>query len=113
MVKKSNGFATKYYTENGTIKNPDISNRRRIYLDTAQIYIHPTARRVFKIVFKALIMVLKALIFAIIFGSIGQLVRAEGIANKPRFVTVLEAGFEVGNVRQMLLIKLMVGQQVG
>ena len=89
MVKKSKGFATTYYTENGTIKNPDISNRRRIYLDTAQIYIHPvqiyihpTVRRVFNIVFKALIMVFKALIFAIIFGFIGQLVRAEGIASK-------------------------------
>jgi len=112
MVKKSKGFATRYYTENGTIKNPDISNRRRIYLDTVQIYIHPTARRVFKVVFKALIMVFKTLIFAIIFGSIGQHARAEGIANKPQFVTVLETGFELGNVRQMLLFRLMVGQQV-
>ena len=69
MVKKSNGFATRYYTENGTIKNPDISNRRRIYLDTILIYIHPAARRVLKMVFIALIL-------AIIFGSIGQSIRA-------------------------------------
>ena len=95
MVKKSKGFATTYYTENGTIKNPDISNRRRIYLGTAQIYIHPvqiyihpTVRRVFNIVFKALIMVVKALIFAIIFGSIGQFLRAESITSKPQIGTV-------------------------
>lgn len=62
-------FATGYYTENGTIKNPDISNRRRIYLDTILIYIHPAARRVLKMVFIALIL-------AIIFGSIGQSIRA-------------------------------------
>ena len=48
MVGKLKGFATTYYTENGTIKNPDISNRRRIYLDTAQIYIHPTPGKVSK-----------------------------------------------------------------
>lgn len=88
MVGKLKGFATTYYTENGTIKNPDISNRRRIYLDTAQIYIHPIVRRVFNIVFKALIMVVKALIFAIIFGSIGQLLRAESITSKPQIGTV-------------------------
>ena len=69
MVGKSKGFATRYYTENGTIKNPDISNRRRIYLDTILIYIHPAARRVLKTVFIALIL-------AIIFGSIGQSIRA-------------------------------------
>ena len=46
MVK--NRFSTRYYTESDTIKNPDISNRRRIYLDTAQIYIHPTPRKVSK-----------------------------------------------------------------
>jgi len=88
MVGKSKGFATRYYTENGTIKNPDISNRRRIYLDTVPIYIHPTVRRVFNIVFKALIMVVKALIFSIIFGSIGQSVRAESIKSKPQIGTV-------------------------
>ena len=88
MVKKSKGFATTYYIENGTIKNPDISNRRRIYLGTAQIYIHPvqiyihpTVRRVFKMMFISLIL-------ATIFSSIGQLVRAEGIANKPGVRTV-------------------------
>jgi len=81
MVKKSKGFATTYYTENGTIKNPDISNRRRIYLDTVLIYIHPTVRRVFKMMFISLIL-------ATIFSSIGQLVRAEGIANKPGVGTV-------------------------
>jgi len=81
MVKKSKGFATTYYTENGTIKNPDISNRRRIYLDTVLIYIHPTVRRVFKMMFISLIL-------ATIFSSIGQLVRAEGIANKPGVRTV-------------------------
>ena len=69
MVGKLKGFATTYYTENGTIKNPDISNRRRIYLDTILIYIHPAARRVLKMVFIALIL-------AIIFGSIGQSIRA-------------------------------------
>ena len=28
MVKKSNGFAKRYYTGNGTIKNPGIRSRR-------------------------------------------------------------------------------------
>ena len=81
MVEKLKGFATTYYTENGTIKNPDISNRRRIYLDTILIYIHPTVRRVLKMVFIALIL-------SIIFGSIGQLLRAESITSNPQIGTV-------------------------
>ena len=46
------------------------------------------------------------------FGSIGQLARTEGIANKSQFDTVLETGFELWSVHQMLLIRLVVWQQV-